>query len=59
MVALSFLSMVQGLGYAGSFFFFAAVSLASVLFYALAVPETKVSYYCHPPPPPFPPWLAD
>ena len=40
-IALSYLSMAEALTPAGSFYAFAAISLVSIFFYALCVPETR------------------
>ncbi len=40
-VALSFLSMVEALTYANTFFLFALSCAASTVFYAFLLPETK------------------
>lgn len=41
-VALSFLSMVQALTYANTFYLFALFCFASTVFYGVLLPETKV-----------------
>lgn len=41
-VALSFLSMVEALTYANTFYLFALFCFASTVFYGILLPETKV-----------------